>query len=72
VKLDQVPNFASLSEEEALKKKHEILFRLFQRQISKCVGRGALQVGTLKTTPTETLSVPKINQTGFLLQGNEE
>ena len=37
---------------------------MFRRHLSKCVGRGALTLGTQETIPTETLEIPKISQTG--------
>ena len=46
--------------------KSKLLDRMFIRQLSKCVGRGALEFGTGQTIPTETLHIPKINQTGFV------
>jgi hypothetical protein len=38
---------------------------MFQRHLSKSVGRGAMTFGTIETLPTEVLHIPKINQTGF-------
>jgi len=38
---------------------------MFLRQMSKCVGRGALQFGTVRTLPTESLKFPKINSSGY-------
>ena len=42
------------------------LEKVFRRHLSKCVGRGALTLGTQETIPTETLQIPKISQTGYI------
>ena len=39
---------------------------MFRRHLSKCIGRGALTLGTQETIPTETLQIPKISQTGYI------
>ena len=46
IKLEQVPNRESLSEEALASEKSKLLDRMFIRQLSKCVGRGALEFGT--------------------------
>ena len=66
VKLDHIVNRESLTEEQMAVEKQKLLDKHFLRQLSKSVGRGALQFGTLQTLPTETLRIPKINQTGFV------
>jgi hypothetical protein len=65
VKLEHVPNRESLTEEQLNTEKQKLLDKLFLRQLAKSVGRGALQFGTVQTLPTETLRIPKINQTGY-------
>lgn len=72
VKLDQIAASASLPEEELNTQKKDLLYKMFIRNLSKCIGRGALLVGTQQTTPTETLSIPKISLTGRIIHGNEE
>lgn len=49
-----------VSEEKFEAAKQGLLYQMVIRQLSKCVGRGALTYGTLLTLPTETLEVPKI------------
>ena len=61
VKLDHIANRESLTEEQMAVEKQKLLDKHFLRQLSKSVGRGALQFGTLQTLPTETLRIPKIN-----------
>lgn len=36
------------------------------RQFAKCIGRGALTLGTIQTIPTETLQYPEISKVGLL------
>jgi len=49
-----------VSEEKFEAAKQALLFKMVTRQLSKGVGRGALNYGTLLTLPTETLEIPKI------------
>lgn len=49
-----------VSEKKFEEAKQELLYQMIIRQLSKCVGRGALTYGTLQTLPTETLEIPKI------------
>ena len=65
VKLEHIANRESLTEEQLNTEKQKLLDKMFLRQLAKSVGRGALQFGTVQTLPTETLRIPKINQTGF-------
>lgn len=65
IKLEQIPNRETLTEEQLNVEKQKLLDKMFIRQLAKCVGRGALQFGTVQTLPTETLKIPKINQSGF-------
>ena len=65
VKLEHIPNRESLTEEQMTAERQKLLDKMFLRQLAKAVGRGALQFGTVQTLPTETLRIPKINQTGF-------
>jgi len=44
-----------------------MLEKKFKRQMSKCVGRGALELGTIETLPTEKLNIPKISEKGYTL-----
>lgn len=52
----------ALNEEEKQRRQKLQLDKLFSRHLSKCIGRGALTLGTQETLPTETLSIPKISQ----------
>ena len=54
----------SLDETERQRQIKAQLEKVFRRHLSKCTGRGALTLGTQETIPTETLEIPKINQTG--------
>ena len=54
----------SVNETERQRQIKTHLEKVFRRHLSKCVGRGALTLGTQETIPTETLEIPKINQTG--------
>ena len=65
VKLEHIPNRETMTEEQLIVERQRLLDKQFLRQLSKCIGRGALQFGTMQTLPTETLRNPKINQTGF-------
>ena len=51
-----------VSEEKFELAKQALLYKTATRQLSKCVGRGALTYGSLLTLPTETLEIPKIVQ----------
>lgn len=42
------------------------------RQFAKCVGRGALKLGTIHTVPTEKLKIPEICKTGLLPPDNKK
>ena len=66
IKMEHIPNRESLAEEALNVEKQKLLDKMFLRHISKCAGRGALTFGTVQTLPTETLSIPKINQTGYV------
>lgn len=39
---------------------------MFKRQLSKCVGRGAVLLGTQETLPTEKLDIPPITTTAIV------
>ena len=58
---------AESNEEEHQKVIKMMLEKKFKRQMSKCVGRGALELGTIETLPTEKLNIPKISEKGFTL-----
>jgi hypothetical protein len=45
-----------------------MLDKMFKRQLSKCVGRGAVQLGTEETLPTEKLDIPQITASAFILK----
>ena len=53
----------TMTDEEKIRSQKVQLDKLFKRHLSKCVGRGALSLGTQETIPTETLLIPKISQT---------
>lgn len=65
IKLEHIANRETMTEEQLAAERQKLLDKMFLRQLSKSVGRGALQFGTVQTLPTETLKVPKINQSGF-------
>lgn len=65
IKLEHVPNREAMTEEQLTAERQKLLDKMFTRQLSKSIGRGALQFGTVQTLPTETLKVPKINHTGY-------
>jgi hypothetical protein len=46
---------AAMNEEERQRRQKLQLDKLFTRHLSKCIGRGALTLGTQETLPTETL-----------------
>ena len=41
---------------------------MFKRQLSKCIGRGAAQIGTKETLPTEKLETPPITAKATVLK----
>jgi hypothetical protein len=43
------------------KERTNLLEKMFKRHLSKCIGRGALTLGTQETIPTETLQIPTIS-----------
>lgn len=47
-----VPTTNELSEEERLAKSKLLLEKMFRRQLAKCIGRGALTLGTEESLPT--------------------
>lgn len=47
-----VPLQNEMSEEERLTKQKVLLEKMFRRQLSKCIGRGALSLGTEESLPT--------------------
>ena len=65
IKQEHIQNKDSLTDEQLTVERQKVLDKMFLRQLSKCVGRGALSFGTVQTLPTESLKFPKINQTGF-------
>ena len=60
------PDQNALSDEEKIKFQKLLLEKLFKRQLSKCVGKGALTLGIQETIPTETLQIAKISQIGHI------
>lgn len=66
IKLEHIKDYETLPEDKLHSEKQALLEKLFLKQLSKCTGRGALGFGTMQTIPTETLQVPKINQTGYV------
>lgn len=48
----QVPTSADLTEEERVVKSKQVLEKMFRRQLAKCVGRGALTLGSEESLPT--------------------
>ena len=42
------------------------------RQYAKCIGRGALKLGTIHTVPTEKLQIPSICKTGLMPPDNKK
>jgi hypothetical protein len=61
-----VPTSADLTEEERVVKSKQILEKMFRRQLAKCVGRGAMTLGTEESLPTQKLDIPKICPTAFI------
>jgi hypothetical protein len=57
LKIDQETGNA----EEIQNERKAHLEKLYRRHLSKCVGRGALTLGTQETIPTETLQIPTIS-----------
>ena len=49
-----------LNEEQFMANQKSMLDKMFKRQLSKCIGRGAVQLGTEETLPTEKLDIPPI------------
>ena len=47
-----VPTGADLTEEERVVKSKQVLEKMYRRQLSKCVGRGAMTLGTEESLPT--------------------
>lgn len=39
--------------------------------MAKCVGRGALELSSLETLPTEKLNIPKISHDGYTNQSQK-
>ena len=47
IKLEHIQNREALTEEQINGEKQKLLDKMFLRQLSKCVGRGALTFGTV-------------------------
>jgi len=47
-----VPTGADLTEEERVVKSKQVLEKMYRRQLAKCVGRGAMTLGTEESLPT--------------------
>lgn len=60
LRMQNIKEEDKVSEEKFEAAKQGLLYQMIIRQLSKCVGRGALTYGTLLTLPTETLEIPKI------------
>lgn len=57
---------SDVNEEESIQKSKMQLEKMFRRQLAKCVGRGALTLGTEESLPTQKLKIPEICNEGFL------
>ena len=60
LRLENIPEQDRVSDEKFENAKQALLYKMTIRQLSKCVGRGALTYGTLYTLPTETLEIQKL------------
>ena len=57
---------SELNEEQRVENQKELLKKMFRRQLAKCIGRGALTLGTEQSLPTEKLKIPEICNEAFL------
>lgn len=72
MRIDKVPNIEHLTPEKLEETKQLLHLNCITRQFAKCVGRGALKLGTIHTVLTEKLKIPKISTTALLPPENKK
>ena len=72
LRMDKVEGIETMTMEELDGFKNTMHENGVTRQNAKCVGRGALKLGTIDTVPTEKLKIPQINTTALLPPDNKK
>lgn len=72
LRIDKVEGIEQMVPEKLEETKQIMHLNCITRQFAKCVGRGALKLGTIHTVPTEKLKIPDISTTALLPPENKK
>jgi hypothetical protein len=72
MRIDRIEGIETMDNQRLDEVKTIMHENLVTRQFSKCVGRGALKLGTIHTVPTEKLKILEISKTALLPPDNKK